>query len=99
MNKYYVRIPYSYTKYGHLTAFVYAEDEEEAQDLGYDCENRVSEDYEDSDNDGDMDYDYSGMEITVEEEDVDSPNGNNNDSAINLAMQLPCRYIEDLVLL
>jgi len=97
MNKYYVRIPYSYTKYGHLTAFVYAEDEEEAQDLAYDCENRVSEDYEDDENDGDTDYDYSGMEITVEEEDVDAP-----DYIVPKelsALQISSQFIKELILI
>ena len=97
MNKYYVRIPYSYTKYGHLTAFVYAEDEEEAQDSAYDCENRVSEDYEDDENDGDTDYDYSGMEITVEEEDVDTPEYIAPKELS--ALQISSQYIKELILI
>jgi len=81
MNKYFVKIPYSYIKYGHLTCYVYAEDEEEAQDLAYECENRYSEDYDDSDESGDTDYNYSDMEIELEEEDVSVPNNNPNSNS------------------
>ena len=99
MNKYIVRIPYSYSRYGNLTCTVYAEDESDCIDAAYDFNNRRSEDYEDGDNDGDTEYEYNDMTVELDEEDVDSPNGNNNDSAINLAMQLPCRFIEDLILI
>ena len=98
-NKYLCRIPYSYTRYGNLTCFVYAEDSEEAEDLAMNYDNRVEEDFSDGDNDGDTEYEYNDMTVELDEEDVDSPNGNNNDSAINLAMQLPCRFIEDLILI
>ena len=77
MNKYSVRIPYSYLRYGHLSCFVYAEDEEEAQDLAYEYENRRSEDYDDGDDSGDTEFDYSGMDISLESENVNPPNDNN----------------------
>jgi len=80
MNKYFVKIPYNYVRYGHLTCFVYAEDEEEAQDLAYEPENRYSEDYDDSDDSGDTDYQYSDMDVELEEEDVSVPNNNPNSS-------------------
>ena len=99
MNKYFVKIPYSYSRYGTLSCFVYAEDESDAVDLAYDYNNRHSEDFDDGENDSDTEYEYNDMTVELDEEDVDSPNGNNNDSAINLAMQLPSRYIEDLILI
>lgn len=99
MNKYFVKIPYSYSRYGTLSCYVYSEDESDAIDAAYDYNNRHSEDFDDGDNDGDTEYEYSEMTVELDEEDVDSPDGSNNESAINLAMQLPCRYIEDLVLL
>lgn len=78
MNKYYVKIPYNYVRYGHLSCYVYAEDEEEAQDLAYEPENRYSEDYDDSEDSGDTEYQYSDMECELEEEDVNPPYQNNN---------------------
>jgi hypothetical protein len=99
LNKYFVKIPYSYSRYGTLSCFVYADDTDEAIDFAYDYNNRHSEDFDDGDNDGDTEYEYNDMTVELDEEDVDSPNGNNNESAINLAMQLPSRYIEDLILI
>ena len=96
MNKYYVTIPYSYMRYGSLSCYVYAEDSEEAEDLAYEYDNRYSEDFNDGDNDGDTEYDYSNMRVELEEEDVTAPNGpvtQPND------LEIPCRFIEDLVLI
>jgi hypothetical protein len=78
MNKYLVRIPYNYVRYGTLSAYVFAEDSEEAMDLAYECENRHSEDYDDGDDSGDTEYQYSDMDVELEEEDVNPPHGNNN---------------------
>ncbi len=99
MNKYFVKIPYQYSRFGVLSCFVFADDESDAIDAAYDYNNRHSEDFDDGDNDGDTEYEYNDMTVELDEEDVDSPNGYNNESAINLAMQLPSRYINDLVLL
>lgn len=99
MNKYFVKIPYSYSRFGTLSCYVFADDESDAIDAAYDYNNRHSEDFDDGDNDGDTEYEYSEMTVELDEEDVDSPDGNNNESAINQALQLPCKYIEDLVLL
>ena len=99
MNKYFVKIPYSYSRYGTLSCFVYAEDTDEAIDLAYDYNNRHSEDFDDGDNDGDTEYEYNDMTVELDEEDVDSPGNEGQTSAINLAMQLPSRYIEDLILI
>ncbi|MBS1517221.1 MAG: hypothetical protein JSS91_03965 [Bacteroidetes bacterium] len=35
MNKYFVKIPYSYAKYADLSGFVYAEDDEETRELAH----------------------------------------------------------------
>jgi hypothetical protein len=78
MNKYFVKIPFHYTRFGNLTAYVYAEDPEEAMDLAYEPENRNSEDFSDEDSDGDTEYNFSEMEIELEEEDVSVPNSNPN---------------------
>jgi hypothetical protein len=80
MNKYLIRIPYNYVRYGNLSCFVYAEDPDEAMDLAYECENRHSEDYDDGDDSGDTEYQYSDMEVELEEEDVAPPHGNNSNS-------------------
>ncbi|HEX2787587.1 MAG TPA: hypothetical protein VHP32_06740 [Ignavibacteria bacterium] len=69
MNKYSVSIPYDYRKYGDKTGFVYAEDEEEAEELaseGY----LEDEEYEDSDNSDDTNYYYDEMSVSLEEEDI-----------------------------
>lgn len=65
-------------RYGTLSCYVYAEDEEECMDLAYECENRHSEDYDDGDDSGDSEYNYSDMECELEEEDVNPPHGNSN---------------------
>ncbi|MGV8019200.1 MAG: hypothetical protein AB2L26_13610 [Ignavibacteria bacterium] len=75
MNKYFFKIPYNYVRYGTLSCYVY---EEEVMDLAYECENRNSEDYDDSDDSGDTEYQSSDMECEVEEEDVSVPHENNN---------------------
>lgn len=99
MNKYFVKIPYSYSRYGTLSCFVYASDSEEAEDLAMSYDNRADEDFSDGDNDGETEFEYDSMSVEIDEEDIDPPNGSNNESAINLAMQLPCKYLKDLILL
>ena len=79
MNKYFIKIPYNYVRYGTLSCYVYAEDEEEAMDLAYECENRYSEDYDDSDSDsGDTEFQFSEMDCELDEEDVSPPHSNPN---------------------
>lgn len=99
MNRYSVRIPYSYSRYGNLTCYVYAEDEDEASDLLYECENRYNEDYEDGDSDGDTEYDYSDARIELEEEDIIHPMDSVSTSRADYEMALPCKFIDDLVLI
>lgn len=70
MNKYLIRIPYSYTQYGKLYGFVYAEDEEEAEDLAQDRCNLHDDDYNDGDS-GDSEYYYDEIEVELEESDIE----------------------------
>ena len=71
MNKYKIRIPYSYVRYGDLVGYCEAESEEEAREEAY-AGDLEDEDYEDNDSyAGDNDYDYSGMEVDLEEENID----------------------------
>jgi len=65
MNKYLVTIPYDCVQYGKMSCFVYAEDEDEAQNLAYDYENRIAEEYEDGDQDG-TNFDYDNIRVTLD---------------------------------
>ena len=99
MNKYFVKIPYSYTQYAELTGFIYAEDEEEAEELACDSWNIHEEDYIDKDSSGDSDYDYDDMDVTLEESDVPSqniPSLNNSTPYSPVQPDLPNYYLEDL---
>lgn len=99
MNKYIVRIPYSYSRFGNLTCTVYAEDESDCIDAAYDNNNHHSQDYEDSDNDGDTDYEYSDMTVELDEEDVENPNSSSNNTNTNSPLFIPCLFIEELCLI
>ena len=78
MNEYTVRIPYFYSRYGTLTASVYAESFDEATLLAHNYSNRYAEDYEESDYDGDNVFEFSDMEVELTEEGVLHPNESNN---------------------
>ena len=69
MNKYRVEIPYSCVEYGTVYADVYAEDEDEVQDLAGDYANRYNEDSEPQDTD-DYNNNYGAMEIILDAEDI-----------------------------
>ena len=100
MNRYNVKIPYSYSRYGTLTCYVYAEDSEEAEDLCYNEEDRYSEDWEeDSDSDSSTEYNYSESDISLDQEDVESPNSDSNNSNTNSPMFIPCLFVEELCLI
>ena len=73
MNKYNIKIPYSYLKFGDMTCQVYAEDSDEAAELARDYDNRYNEDYEDCDDSGDTNFEYENMDIELEESDVEPP--------------------------
>ena len=78
MNKYFIKIPYSYVRYGTLSCYVYSSSEEDAMDQAYDCENRYSEDFDDGDDSSDTEFQFSDMDCELDEEDVTPPHGNNN---------------------
>ena len=73
MNKYILRIPYSFLRYGSYSCTVYANSFEEAEEMADDFASHYSEDYNDSDNDGDTEFEYSDVAVELEEEDVDPP--------------------------
>jgi hypothetical protein len=96
MNKYLLRIPYSYQRYGMLTCNVYAETEDEAEDLAGEYDSHYSEDYDDnSDNDGDMDFDYSDTRVELEATDVTLPHEINNPPEI----LVPDYYLSEINLI
>ena len=70
MNRYKIRIPYSYTRYGDVTGYFEANSEEEAREEAY-AGDLEDEEYEDNDYAEDNDYNYSEMEVDLEEEDID----------------------------
>ena len=70
MNKYFVKIPYSYTQYATLSGFVYAEDEEEAIEIATDREKIHDEDYQDDEDSGDSNYDFENIDVECVESDV-----------------------------
>lgn len=70
MDKYLVKTPYSYSKYGIKTGYVYANSEEEAFDQAYDND-LYDEDYEDDGESDSNDYDFENTEVILEESDVD----------------------------
>ena len=98
MNKYVVRIPYSYSRYGTMSANIYADDEEDALSLAYDSSNRYFEDYDDHDDDSENDYDYSDMTVEIEQHNVDPPNDNNssNTPTQNSFQNYPNYFLENL---
>lgn len=96
MNKYFVKIPYSYVQYGYLSGYVYAEDVEEAYELASDRDNLENEEFDDSDSDG-TDYEYSEMDISLDEEDVDVPeNLNSNNNYCSSKVTYPTYYLSEV---
>ena len=73
MNKYILRIPYSFLRYGSYSCKVYANSFEEAEEMADDFGSHYSEDYDEDENDGNTEFDYSETEAEIEEEDVDPP--------------------------
>jgi len=69
MNKYYIKLPYSYTQYGELTGIVYAQGEEEAAELARDIQNIHEDEFEDGDGDS-TNYYYDNLDIELEETNI-----------------------------
>ena len=88
MNKYKIRIPYSYVRYGDLVGYCEAESEEDAREDAY-AGDLEDEDYEDNDYSGDNDYEYSEMEIELEEEDID---GDDEQTSVPNSPDVPAPY-------
>ena len=91
MNKYKIRIPYSYIRYGDLIGYFEANSEEEAREEAYAGE-LEDEEYEDNDYTGDNDYNYSEMEVDLEEEDIDD---GDNSTPNTLSIPAPY-YLEEI---
>jgi hypothetical protein len=99
MNKYSVKIPYSFVQYGYVTGYVYAEDQDDAYDLACDRDNLEDECFEDSDSDG-TEYDYNEMDISLEEEDADVPeNLNVNNNYHSSGVNYPVYYLSEVCFL
>ena len=99
MNKYLVKIPYSYTQYAELTGFVFAESSEEAIELSADDWNIHDSEHNDVDSSGDSEYDYDEISVTLEESDIDVheiPSRNNTNTFNPVQTDLPNHYLEDL---
>ena len=77
MNKYFVRVGYSCSSYGNLSGHVFANSEEEAEDLICDTDNIHDQEFDTDDSDNYNYYDDQA-EIELEESDVTPPHGNNN---------------------
>lgn len=99
MNKYYVKIPYSYTQYADLTGFVFAESSEEAEELAADDWNIHDQEHNDNDSSGDSEFDYDTISVQLEESDIDVheiPSRNNSNTFTPAQTDLPNYYLEDL---
>ncbi len=102
MNKFYVKIPYSYTQYAELSGFVFAESSEEAEELAADDWNIHDQEHNDTDSSGDSEFDYDTISVTLEESDIDVheiPARNNSNSFNPVQTDLPNHYLEELSLL
>ncbi|HAY33950.1 MAG TPA: hypothetical protein PK536_13990 [Ignavibacteria bacterium] len=99
MNKYFVKIPYSYTQYANLSGFVYAESEEEAEELACDTFNLYEDSHDDTDSSDDSDYAYDDMKVSLEESDIntqDIPQRNTASHFKPAEPNLPDYFLEDL---
>jgi hypothetical protein len=98
MNKYYIKLPYSYIQYGELSGTVYAESEEEAEELIRDINNIHDQVFDDSDGDS-TDYSYDNVEIELEEEDTDELPISRSTETSNTSYKLPSYYLSDINLI
>ncbi|HEY5534837.1 MAG TPA: hypothetical protein VIL99_07895 [Ignavibacteria bacterium] len=94
MDKYILRIPYSYCKYGTYSCIVFANSEDEALDKASEFGEHHSDEYDDNENDGDMDFEYSDTDAELEEEDVAEPvNTTDDESSFS---QIPSYFLAEL---
>ena len=96
MNKYFIKIPYSYTQYGELSGIVYAEDEEEAAELTRNIQNIHEDEFEDGDGDS-TNYYYDNLDIELEETNVtDDPVRNGQQQFRSIQPQIPSYYLLEI---
>lgn len=99
MNKYFIKIPYSFPQYGELSGFVFAESENEAAEIAEDRINIHDESYDDEDS-GDSTYDYDEMRIELEDSDI--PNNEipssqtQNSGEFSESTKIPNHFLEEL---
>jgi len=90
MNKYKIRIPYSYVRYGDLVGYCEANSEDEAREEAY-AGGLEDEEYDDGNYSGDTDYDYSEMEVELEEENIYGDDEDEQTSTSN-GIEIPAPY-------
>ena len=95
MNRYLLRIPYSFLRFGTLSCNVYANSEEEALDKASEFGEHHSDEYDDNENDGDMDFDYSETDAELEEEDVAEPVNTTDDEST--FSKIPSYFLAELL--
>jgi len=101
MNKYFIKIPYSYTQYATLSGYVYSNDDEDAVEIAESLENIHDEAYEDSDDSdsGDSNYDFENIDVECLESDVPResiPQTYRNQYTHPEISNLPNYFLEDL---
>lgn len=99
MNKYFVKIPYSYTQYATLSGYVFADEDEEALEIAESLENIHEEAYEDDDDSGDSNYDFENIDVEIVESDVPReaiPQTYRNHHLLPEISNLPNHFLEDL---
>ncbi|MBK7446148.1 MAG: hypothetical protein IPJ45_09010 [Ignavibacteria bacterium] len=99
MNKYFVKIPYSYTQYATLSGYVFSNDDEEAIEVAESLENIHEEAYEDCDDSGDSNYDFENIDAECVETDVPResiPQTYRNQYIHPEISNLPNYFLEDL---
>ena len=99
MNKYFVKIPYSYQQYATLSGYVYAEDDEDAVEIAESLDNIHEEAYEDDDDSGDSNYDFENIYIECVESNIPResiPQTYRNQYIHPEVSNLPNYFLEDL---
>lgn len=97
MNRYLLKIPYSFIRYGNYTCTVLAASEEDALHMSRDFSSHNSVEYNDGDNDIDFLFDYDMTQVELEEEDSDDPFPSNNHPQI--VEQIPEYFLSELILI
>ena len=99
MNKYFLKIPYSYTQYATLSGYVFAEDDEDAVEIAESLENIHEESYEDDSDSGDSNYDFENIDVECVESNVPResiPQTYRNQHTHSEISNLPNHFLEEL---